>query len=590
MSTTRRKRRNGRFLMGVAALLPAGAAGIAAAAGDSERIAGIWTVAELDARGGAQIVEVIDYDFGSSSRHGIFRDIPDLDPLAEIEVSSEDAPDDLDITTFGSDTRLKIGDPGRTIWGRHRYRLAYPLDTVTVGDQVAWNGVGHDFEVPIEHAEVHIVAAFELTDPTCFRGALWEDTTCDVTEVEAGHVVVEADDFSSNEGLTIYATVGPRLGDRPALPAEPEGSVDDPGIGILRAALLGLAGSVVMAPLVWWVLRRRGREQVWRGGAADAAFGAGRLDPSSGMAGFDLVDHQDLDDLATIEFESPRGLSAVAGGIVHAESVTGAHQMAWLMECAIREEVVLDDSSGTLVLRRGPAAPAPDAVAELARIFNGRDSVALGKYDKEFSKAWQSVKSRLEDWRRQSDLWDPEGGRRRTTVLVLGLVIALVGLGGVVLSAVFANRSGGAWVVALIAGAVVCGVGLAMTIRSWELFVRTPEGSARFLQVESFRRFIAGSEAKHAEAAARMGLLRQYTAWAVALGELDHWSKAVQAAAAVPNSAVNTTGFNSLAYVAVASSLSSAVTKASVAPSSSSSGGGGGFSGGGGGGGGGGSW
>ncbi len=309
------------------------------------------------------------------------------------------------------------------------------------------------------------------------------------------------------------------------------------------------------------------------------------------MAGFDLVDHRDLDDLATIEFESPKGLSAVAGGIIHAEAVTSAHQMAWLMESAIREEVVIDDSSGAMVLRRGPVQPAPDAAAELHRIFDGRESVTLGKYDKEFAKAWQSVKTRLEDWRRQSDLWDPEGGSRRTVVLVVGLLIALAGLVAVIVSAVFANRTGGAWVVALIVSGIVCGAGLAMAIRSWELFVRTPEGSARYLQVESFRRFIAGSEAKHAEAAARMGLLRQYTAWAVALGELSHWSKAVETAAAVPGSAVNTSGINSLAYVAMASSLSSSVSKATVAPSSSSGGGGGGgFSGGGGGGGGGGSW
>ncbi len=269
--STRSKRRNGRLLLGVAALLPAGGAGIAAAAGDTERIGDIWTVAALDARGGAEIVEVIDYDFGSSSRHGIFRDVPDLDPAAEIEVSSNDAPDNLEVVPYGSDTRLKIGDPDRTIWGRHRYRLAYPLDTITVGDQVAWNGVGHDWDVPIEHVEVHVVAAFELLEPTCFRGAVWDETTCAVTEVEPGHVMVEAKDFSSNEGLTIYATVGAQLGDRPARPAEPAGSVDDPGIGFARRGLdrtlrpssgrprrvVGHSATRARTGVAWWRGRRR---------------------------------------------------------------------------------------------------------------------------------------------------------------------------------------------------------------------------------------------------------------------------------------------------------------------------------------------
>ena len=42
--------------------------------------------------------------------------------------------------------------------------------------------------------------------------------------------------------------------------------------------------------------------------------------------------------------------------------------------------------------------------------------------------------------------------------------------------------------------------------------------------------FLAASEAKHAQAAAEMGLLLHYTAWAVALGEVDHWAGVVSEA------------------------------------------------------------
>ena len=89
----------------------------------------------------------------------------------------------------------------------------------------------------------------------------------------------------------------------------------------------------------------------------------------------------------------------------------------------------------------------------------------------------------------------------------------------------------------------------------------------------------------HAEEAAKRGVLREYTAWAVAVGEIDRWARAVSASSAIPQDA----GLN---YVHMAPLLASSTSSASTAPSSSSSGGGGGGGsvGGGGGGGGGGSW
>ena len=47
---------------------------------------------------------------------------------------------------------------------------------------------------------------------------------------------------------------------------------------------------------------------------------------------------------------------------------------------------------------------------------------------------------------------------------------------------------------------------------------RTATGSALALRSESFRRFLAASEGKHVEWAWQQGLVREYSAWAVALG------------------------------------------------------------------------
>jgi uncharacterized membrane protein len=78
-------------------------------------------------------------------------------------------------------------------------------------------------------------------------------------------------------------------------------------------------------------------------------------------------------------------------------------------------------------------------------------------------------------------------------------------------------------------------------------------------------------------------VLREYTAWAVATGEIDRWSRSVRASTVIPTSA-------GLSYVYLAPLLIASTTATATAPSSSGGGGGGGSVGGGAGGGGGGSW
>jgi uncharacterized membrane protein len=116
---------------------------------------------------------------------------------------------------------------------------------------------------------------------------------------------------------------------------------------------------------------------------------------------------------------------------------------------------------------------------------------------------------------------------------------------------------------------------------------RSAQGSALALRSESFRRFLHASEGRHVEWAWSKGLLREYSAWAVALGEADAWSKAL-AAANVPAAAAAASG------PIILHQHGSSIRDTRTAPSSSSSGGssfgggGGGFGGGGVGGGGGG--
>jgi uncharacterized membrane protein YgcG len=582
--TVRGRRRLDVLLFVIVAGLAAGAAAIAAAAGDTERVARIWASARIGPEGGADIVEVIDYDFGVQRRHGIFRDVPGLPRDAAVRVESPSAPAQFVLLPAASDpvndTQIRIGDPSRTISGRHRYRIAYSLFTVTPGSRVDWDAVGTEWGVVISNVEVHLLAPYRFTTPACFRGGSGSTDTCVIEQPEPGHLVVHVGPLQSHQGVSIEAGAGELLDAAPASPAPP-GPPTDPGAGEARpaavAALFALLGALPVSMLV----RRRGREQVATGGATDAAHG------ETGDA-YRLVDVTELADMATTEFAPPEGIAPAMGGVVLTESVRHEHKVAWLIGAAIDGYIELEEPEGRKKVVRLHRLDRHDgeAAGVLDLGFAGRDEITLGAYDSRFASMWGEVGTRLVLWQRDCDLWDHAGTRRRTVVRVLGVLAMLLGATAMLGGAALSSRWGSQWLAMVGVGAAVLGGGWAATVRAWELKVRTPAGSAAWLKVESFRRFLHDSEAFHAEEAAKRGVLREYTAWAVAVGEIDRWSRAVGASAIIPQDA-------GLSYVAMAPMLGHATSSASTAPSSSSSGGGGGGGGsvgGGGGGGGGGSW
>jgi Predicted membrane protein (DUF2207) len=552
--------------------------------GDNERIRGMWVSAEVQEDGAADVVEVIDYDFGAlaQNKHGIFRIVPGLSTSSQIAVSSEDVPDDVSVqsetTDEGPGVRIRIGDPGVTVSGEHRYRIGYRLPGVVTDSRLDWDAVGTGWEVGIEQAEVHVVAPFEFADPACFAGSGGSTGGCDVEQVEPGHLVATVSGLGDHEGLSIESDLGERLAAAPAAPAPPTHAPDNPSSGLLPPAGIAAAAALVAAVPAAALIRRTGRERVGTGGAADAAYAG------PNPAGEMRIDQDDLEAMATTDFAPPEGLSPAQGGIVLTETVQPQHKTAWLIQAAIDGAIDLDEEGGKTVRlsRTGPGTPEEARILDQA--FNGRDVVELGTYDRRFAESWAMLDSDLEVWRGNSGLWDPSAHRRRYAALVVGILGTLAGLALAGVGGALANRWGGAWLAVALVGGLVAGAGLTAALTSWELRVRTAVGSAAWLRVESFRRFLAGSEAFHAEEAARRGVLREYTAWALAVGEIDRWSRAVSASTAIPADA-------GLGYVYLAPLLVASTTSTSTAPSSSGGGGGGiGSVGGGAGGGGGGSW
>ncbi len=586
MRTTGRRRFDA-FVLGLGALAAGGVTAIGGVTGDVERVTGMWVGAALDGQGGAAVVEVIDYDFGlAQGKHGIFRTIPGLSTDDRVKVTSASAPAGIADRTpdFSGDepgVKLKIGDPNTTITGRHRYKIEYGhRGLVDATDHLAWDAVGTGWTVDVGQSEVHVVAPWQFEDLGCSSGRAGTRGGCELTQPEPGHLVATVGKLDSGEGITIQASRGADLAASPGLPAPPVSAPPDPGAGRAMPAAVAAGASLGAAATAAKLVRRRGRERVGTGGVADAAWAGSGGGPSSEV----LMDQEELATMATTEFAPPEGITAPMGGIILAERVLAQHKVAWLLEAAIAGDVELVEEGKRTVrlVRRGTSNPATQGILDQA--FAGRDEIELGSYDPSFSSAWSSLDGVLAAWQQRSGLWDLEADRRKTVTRALGFLGAILGLVGVGAGGALAARFGEEWLPVVVVAAVIGGMGFAAAVRGWELKVRTPAGSGWWLRVESFRRFMAGSEAFHAEEAAKRGMLREYTAWAVAIGEIDRWERAVAASSAIPQEA-------GLGYVHMAPMLAASAASASTAPSSSGSGGGGGGSvGGGGGGGGGGSW
>ena len=567
----------------VASLIAAGGAALVALGGDTERVGGYWTSAQLT-DDGLRVIEVIDYDFGPAQRRGIFRTVPGIVP-GSITVSSPTAPDDFTATEGFTETRIRIGDPSITINGRHRYRIDYTLErsTVVQNGLLSWNGVGLDWTVPISDIDIWLAVDGGLAGAACFQGTPWDAEECDVDQVGAGLYRTTIDSLGIGEGVTVSGTTSPGLDAADPPPDPPTGAATDPGSGVLVPVLLTLP-TVLLAGLAATIaVRRAGWERVWSGGAADAAFG----EDIDGLTSRRL-DEKQLAALATIEFEPPRDTSAVEGGLLLQERVRDEHRAAWLLESAIRGEIVLDGDDEPQ-LRWGPNPAHPSVHQILDAMFAGRNQISLDEYDEDFTDGWNRLGNELGDWLHGAPHWDHRGRRRRTLARVGGAAMLLVGGAIGAIATVAAARNGGNAVVGIGIGAALVGLGIGTLASSFELLIRTEAGSAMWLRIESFRRFLQNSEARHVDDAAERGVLRHYTAWAVALGESRAWTSAVESAAS-GNPELRSSLATDLAFVHVGSSIVSASSTASTAPSSSSGGGFSGGVGGGGGGGGGGSW
>ncbi len=534
-----------------------------------ERFDAKLVIVRPDGEDGVRITEVVDEDFGSNDRHGYERVIRnDFGVPTDIVASSPDANADVHVIPGFSDTTIRLGDPDATIDGQHRYVLSYTLPDA----RMSTGKLALDIIGTIETLETGTftveVAGMDLQGPTCNVGAFGATGGCTLErDGDVFRAVISP--LRPGQGITIGGTVVSRdptaqVGDLPPLPERRD--VDNRWVGFV---LLG--GGALAALLVFFVIRRVGSNEVAAGGAADAAFAAGA--PGS----VTMVPDDRLAAYATTEFVPPQGLLPWHGNVLLREEIGPESISAWFSGLIAREVLILDDSRTPATMQLGPKfATADPQTQSLLGPLLGAGPVTLGRYNAGFAALWNRLRGlQASDiaaagwWRRRPPGRSSGGSATMVARLFAAIVVLAVFAGGGILR----SNVLGSPAVAIAVGIAVVTL-LAMALYWYLLRSRSALGSGLAIRTESFRRFLHASEGQHVDWAWQHGLLREYSAWAVALGAADAWRKAI-AASHVPPTAVYV-GSNPLVVYSMMSSLASTHT----APSSSGSGGGGGFSGG----------
>lgn len=577
----------------------------AASAQTAEAIRSYDVAIEIGGDGNLLITETIDYDFGSSERHGIFRDVPTrlsyddtndrVYRLEVVSVTATGAPNDVEVTEEGTSTHIRIGDPDVTVSGRHTYTIVYGVEGALNGfpehDELFWNAIGDEWDVSIDTAQVVVRAPAGITRVACFQGYEGSTESCEGEAAGAEARFQPSRSLQPFEGMTVVVALPKGAVPNPA-PILDERWAFERAFSVNAGTVAASAGLLAalgfgLGRLVW-----RGRDRRFRGSAIDQIHG-------SSEGGDEAVPIGEGDAEAPVEFAPPEELRPGQIGTLIDERANVLDVTATIVDLATRGYLVIHEipkegwfGKADWRLARQPA-PGEELLRYESRlldaIFEGSgDDVLVSELKTKFAERLHEVQDELykDVIRRGWFTEHPDKVRKRWTAR--GLMLTIAGGGLVYVLARWTH-----W--GLVAVPVVLG-GLALLVAAGRMPARTAAGTAMVRRVRGFRVVIDKAETHMSRWAEQENVFTRYLPYAVVFGLTDKWAKAFEGLGTQPDTSSWYVGSHAFTYAAFGHSIdgfsvTTGGTLASTPSGSGSSGfGGGGFSGGGGGGGGGGSW
>jgi uncharacterized membrane protein len=565
-----------------------------------ESIRDYGVVMDVRADGVLHIDEMIQYDFGSNSKHGIYRYIPvrfhfddkydRVYKMTNIKVTgSPGTPTKVDLSDSNNNKVIRIGDPKKTITGEHRYTVSYDvhgaLNAFSDHDELYWNAIGNGFDVPIDNVHVNVHVAAPIKQTACFAGPYGSNVPCPTsTTTDENDVVFRAAELGPSSGVTIVtafphgaiAKVGPILDERWTVQrAFAVNAKTVPVAAGLTLLIVGLVGR-----LMW----RRGRDR--------------RLLEDGSKEGvrpmFDKAD-------GPVAYRPPDDLRPAQVGVLIDESADPLDVTATIVDLAVRGFLSIEEIPDKGLFSKGDwrLTKQEKDVEELepyenrlySALFRGTDGTALlSDLKNHFYDDLKKIQKQLyqDAVKKKWFLRSPD----TTRAMWFGIGIAVFVLGVLVVAAVAATSHAGFAVLPLVLA------GMLLIAGHNRMPARTANGARTLSDVLGFRRFITTAETERMQFAEEEGIFAKYLPYAIVFGATKQWAKRFEGLDAsspamagmgwyVGPYAFNPVGFSDSMHDFT---VRTAGTIVSTPPSASGGSGFGGFSGGGGGGGGGGSW
>lgn len=239
---------------------------------DGERIRDFDSQTLITRTNVAVVTETILYDFGTNSRHGIYRDVPidykDGTDSYYLNFQLKGVYDESGLavqteqTTENGNKRIRIGDPNRTITGAHTYKIVYALYPIVtkLNDKPFLNldVIGEGWEVPIDQ-----ISAKVSLEEARFVSSVWYGHNNEQTSDSAEYT---ATSHAAYQGITINAVLPDGYVDSYLEPNKPRASdIGEQVVGILIGIAVGLplvAGFAIVVARAVRSHRRRKQQTV----------------------------------------------------------------------------------------------------------------------------------------------------------------------------------------------------------------------------------------------------------------------------------------------------------------------------------------
>lgn len=593
-------------LVGAAVALPAMIASPATAQSSAEVIRSYSVDIRILDSGDLMISERIEYDFGATSRHGIFRTIPTRVPyddvsdrvyrIEDVSVESSTAPTDIELSEEGGITTIRVGDPDVEISGLHTYSLTYrvegALNAFPDHDELYWNAMGDEWQAPIERARVTVTAPASIQRLTCFQGYQGSTEPCARATSHGSEASFRPGrELSAFEGLTVVVAIP-----KGAVP-EPKPILDErwsagrafslnAGTITAAAALLAVLGGALFR--MW---SREGRDRRYLGSPIDQVMGTTSGEDESVPLG-------EGDFEAPVEFAPPEGVRPGQIGTLLDERANVIDVTATIVDLAGRgflriQEIprhgLFSKVDWTAIrLEKDEAELLTYEKKLLDGLFRDGNEVKVSELKTTFAERLHGVEESLYEDAMRERWFRARPDHVRTRWAGRGVLLTVVGAG---LTFVLAR-----WTHWGLVGIPVILAGVALALMARWMPARTAKGTAMLRRIRGFRRVIATAETHMSRWAEEENVFTRFLPYAIVFGLTRKWAKAFEDLGIQPDTSSWYVGPHPFTALAFADSIdgfavTTAGTLASTPAASGSSGfGGGGFSGGGGGGGGGGSW